>query len=592
MTSGIGERAKLVLQMIQLIPAMDTRVIEELESAATAHSSCIVLVESAAAHFGILPRLSDIQPHEYLKWIQILRFICHPDKHGQSIVGVQNATRLFSIIDQCFQQHRNNWVERATQYVRTDTQHIDRSRADASSVAADFHVRTPKSTYQTTQMNAETLRRFRQAAFEADILDVESLSVLRRVEDRHRVIDALRSRQYTDSDDEDLSDSSFPENWPALTVEADGTQPASDDTCLRGVVDLKKRGDGSALEMKPEAYMRICSDFYNRQVYLSNWVDRVRHPETGTVVYEVNPCTKRKTNKLPARGRITYNISMRHGKETTTRMPPPPPGSISNLDFEGDANHVDALIRCTLYMLGSDQGVSDRTGPWSVYNFMLTFFERIRAVAIANVNKIDVLALYNKTSIDQACRVLWSIVQMDPVQFPYMLYAMQWVQRMLSDIPEVPELHLYTDYKYTSWIDDICVMIDGTLEHLATQAITANVSIGHVFRLDTNGLARLLERLVQATALPVYYTRMVDKMLLIIGRQKHTSALRQLHHLLSDNRTQLEEVLYVSEFDIQSIAGYDVGIDDILLLVETIFEELLPEGGLGGMFTDSEARVW
>ena len=169
---------------------------------------------------------------------------------------------------------------------------------------------------------------------------------------------------------------------------------------------------------------------------------------------------------------------------------------------------------------------------------------------------------------------------------------MQWVQRMLSDIPNVPEVHLYTDYKYTSWVDDICVMIDGTLANLATQAITAKVSVGHVFLLDTNGLAHLLERLIQATALPVYYTRMVDKMLLIIGREKHTSALRHLHHLISENRTQLEEVLYMSEFDIQAIAGYDVGIDDILLLVETILEEFLPEGGLGGVFTDSEERVW
>ena len=181
---------------------------------------------------------------------------------------------------------------------------------------------------------------------------------------------------------------------------------------------------------------------------------------------------------------------------------------------------------------------------------------------------------------------------MDPGQFPYMLYAMQWVQRMLSDIQEVPEVHLYTDYRYTSWIDDICVMIDGTLESLATQAITANIDVGHVFRLDTNGLAHLLEHLVQATALPVYYTRMVDKMLLII-RREHTSALRHLYHLVCDNRTQLEDVLYMSRFDIQSITGYDVEIEDILLLLETIFEELLPgKAGLGDIFTDSEARVW
>jgi len=75
----------------------------------------------------------------------------------------------------------------------------------------------------------------------------------------------------------------------------------------------------------------------------------------------------------------------------------------------------------------------------------------------------------------------------------------------------------------------------------------------------------------------------VDKMLMIIGREKRTSALHHLYHLITDNRTQLEDVLYMSEFDIGSITGFEVGIDDILMLVETIFEELLPEGGLGGI---------
>ena len=243
MALGIAERAKLVREMIRLVPAMDTRVIDELESDAAAHGARISLVESAAAHFNIMPRLCDIQPREYLKWIQILRFVCHPDKHGQSIVGGQNATRVFSIIDRCFQQHRNKWIERVTQYVHTDAQHIHRSHVGAS-VGADY-VRTPKSTYQTTQMNAETLRRFRQAAFEADILDAESLSVLRRVEDRHRVIDALWTRQFTDSEDENMSDSSSLEDGPVLTVEADYTrEPAVADTIhvcagestLKGVV--------------------------------------------------------------------------------------------------------------------------------------------------------------------------------------------------------------------------------------------------------------------------------------------------------------------------------------------------------------------
>ena len=56
MASDIGERAKLVREMITLVPAMDTRVIEELESAAAAHGACIGLVESAAAHVDFLPR--------------------------------------------------------------------------------------------------------------------------------------------------------------------------------------------------------------------------------------------------------------------------------------------------------------------------------------------------------------------------------------------------------------------------------------------------------------------------------------------------------------------------------------------------------
>jgi len=132
---------------------------------------------------------------------------------------------------------------------------------------------------------------------------------------------------------------------------------------------------------------------------------------------------------------------------------------------------------------------------------MLAFFGQIRAVAITNVDKIDVLALYTDMSVDQACRVLWSIVEMDTVQFPYMLYTMQWVHWMFSDIPEVSDEHRYTDYKYTSWVDDICVMIEGTLDHLSTQAIEKNVSVEHVFCLNTNGLARLLEVLIQMTSL-------------------------------------------------------------------------------------------
>ena len=271
MASGIGKRAKLVLDMIQLVRVMETGVIEELAYEAASRSSCIGLVESVAAHFGILPRLCDILPAEYLKWIQILRFVCHPDKHGQSIVGVQNATQLFSIIDRCYQQHRNEWVERVTQYVRKDAQHIHRY----ASIGTGY-VRTPRSTCRTTQMSAETLRRFRQTAFEADILDAGSLSMLRRVEDRHRVIDALQTRQYTDSDDEGLSDSSSPEDELALTMETEGTrEPAAAGTCLCRVVDLKKRSDGSALEMSPEAYKRTCKAFYIKQAYLANWVDRV-----------------------------------------------------------------------------------------------------------------------------------------------------------------------------------------------------------------------------------------------------------------------------------------------------------------------------
>ena len=123
--------------------------------------------------------------------------------------------------------------------------------------------------------------------------------------------------------------------------------------------------------MSPEAYKRTCSEFYIRQAYLDNWVDRVQDPDTGAVVYKVYPYTTRKTNKLAGRGRTTYIISTGLAEDSTTRMPPPSPGSISELDFEGDGTHVDALLGCTLYMLGSAQGVSDRSDPWSVYNLSL-----------------------------------------------------------------------------------------------------------------------------------------------------------------------------------------------------------------------------
>ena len=102
-------------------------------------------------------------------------------------------------------------------------------------------------------------------------------------------------------------------------------------------------------------------------------------------------------------------------------------------------------------MLGSAQGVSDRSDPWSVYNFMLAFFERIRAVAIANVSRIDVLALYIETSVDQACRILWSIVQMDPGQFPYMPVRDAVGAADVIGYPEVPELHLFTDLEACVW---------------------------------------------------------------------------------------------------------------------------------------------
>jgi hypothetical protein len=67
MESGIGKRAKLLLEMIQLVPAMDTCVVKELVSTAGSSSSCIGHVDSVAASFAILPRLCDIEPAEYLK---------------------------------------------------------------------------------------------------------------------------------------------------------------------------------------------------------------------------------------------------------------------------------------------------------------------------------------------------------------------------------------------------------------------------------------------------------------------------------------------------------------------------------------------
>jgi hypothetical protein len=217
---------------------------------------------------------------------------------------------------------------------------------------------------------------------------------------------------------------------------------------------------------------------------------------------------------------------------------------------------------------------------------MVKFFERIRTVALANIDKIDALVLYTDPSIEHAKQVLWSLVHLDPVQLPYMLHGMRWLQQVLSGAPEVRR---YTDYNYTSWSSDLLAMIKGTEESLAHTAVAANVSLEHLFDLETDGLAQFIELLAQSTGLKIYYTRMVDKMLRIIRREK-SSAHRTIYYLLRNNRVQLEDVLHTAEFELRSITGHEVGIDDILLLVDTMFEELLPAEGLGGIYTETESR--
>jgi hypothetical protein len=165
-----------------------------------------------------------------------------------------------------------------------------------------------------------------------------------------------------------------------------------------------------------------------------------------------------------------------------------------------------------------------------------------------------------------------------------MLYAMHWTQRVLGGAQEV---HMYTDYRYTAWIDDILGMCEGTVENLAIEALVGNVPIAYVFDLDVNGVARFLEVLIQKTALPVYYTRMVDTILLNLTGDR----FRRYRRLVEKNRTQMETIMHSEGFEIQSVTGFAVGIDDILLIVETIVQELLPSTTHGEIFFDTEAHL-
>jgi hypothetical protein len=231
---------------------------------------------------------------------------------------------------------------------------------------------------------------------------------------------------------------------------------------------------------------------------------------------------------------------------------------------------------------------SNHHGEWSVYTLLLLFYDQILLIATRNILRIDVLALYTDSSVEQAYRVLWSILHLDLDQLPYMEYAMQWIRNTLA---EASEVHVYSDYVYTEWVADLCVMSADTEQSLARHAVESGVSVGQLFGLDVNARACFLELLIQETALPVYYTRMVDKILLIIGGISHKSTwIHRLYHLVDKNRIQLEDVLYNSKFEIQSITGHEVEFEDILLLVEMMFEELLPRANVASIFTETESR--
>jgi hypothetical protein len=428
-------------------------------------------------------------------------------------------------------------------------------------------------------LDPETLRRFRQTVLDADIQDPQALTALNRLDARQDVISSLRTRLFAAEEDAQLPGASVKQRVPVLTM-ATGLPTGEKDAII-----------GEQLEMSREVYTQLCTPFYQRLRYLANWVTRTNDGQFLIIPYSIirDKRSHRGRSVLYRRDAWSFQEEDNDERPLLSRIPPPVPGTISEADYQATPTQVEALVRYTLFLLGTMGG-----RQWSVYTFMVRFFDRLLEVALLNLDKLDVLTLFQTSqtpvsdTLAQAHAILWSLVRMDADQEPYMIAAIQWAQVSLS---EAPEFRHYSDYRFTTWISDILLMIDGTEHQLALKAVSDNQLVETVFGMDVNGLARWIEPLVQATSLPVYYTRMVDKMLTIIRRCPEAS-VRRLHRLIESNRVQIESMMYQNNFEIQSITGHEVDLDDVLIIADTIFEELLPAfGGMGGLYSDLEAHL-
>ena len=531
MDRNANARTRLLEEMITLIPRMEIAVIENFAS--TPSRTDIRVVDDVAAYFGILPRLSEIRTSEYLKWIQILRFVCHPDKHRRTVSGIRNATRLFTIVDTCFQHHRSRWVEQVQHYIEEHTE-------NHSSDRRYIHSKTQVVHRDTT----ESIRRFRETVVDADIQDSDSLLILQRREDRHRAITALTDRRPL----ERVSSAAAASSSSSSAVQIHKQTPM-----------MVRQPQG----LSYASYKAACAGLYDRRAYLNTWVSRTRHTLTGVYSYRVHPYTTR-VSRLPGRGRITYLVNNNGETIVTMRAPPSSPDSITDLDFAVDGTHVTAFVAYLLSAVEPD-----------CHTFMLSFFEQIRSVALANLDIIDPLVLYTETSAERASAALWKVVGMDPVQYPYMLYMIRKAQTTLQTT------RARKRYAY------LLMLSDGTEENLATQAMEQGRSLVDLIDASAAVSARLLTNLVQQSSLPVYYTRMLDRVLQVLGRE---AIFHHLCRIVVNNRAQLEAVMRTSEFDLMDMADPEVESEDVLLIVETLLEEVLPAGH-GNIFQEMESIV-
>jgi len=131
------------------------------------------------------------------------------------------------------------------------------------------------------------------------------------------------------------------------------------------------------------------------------------------------------------------------------------------------------------------------------------------------------------------------------------------------------------------------MLSDGTEENLATQAMEQGRSLVDLIDASAAVSARLLTNLVQQSSLPVYYTRMLDRVLQVLGRE---AIFHHLCRIVVNNRAQLEAVMRTSEFDLMDMADPEVESEDVLLIVETLLEEVLPAGH-GNIFQEMESIV-